>query len=84
MCAGSGNGMAKSLLHAASEKYSVSNAVFAIIKGYFSNFFPTYHAQNYMTHGDFRWREGNMNFLVFRSQAVLRCLYHFARGHEIF
>ncbi|KAG0539677.1 hypothetical protein BDA96_03G342300 [Sorghum bicolor] len=32
--AGSGNGMAKSLLHAASEKYSVSNAVFAIIKGH--------------------------------------------------
>lgn len=40
MCAGTGNGMAKSLLHAASEKYSVSNAVFAIIKGYFSNLFP--------------------------------------------
>lgn len=39
MCAGTGNGMAKSLLHAASEKYSVSNAVFAIIKGYFSNLF---------------------------------------------
>ncbi|XP_066307116.1 sphingosine kinase 2-like [Miscanthus floridulus] len=32
--AGTGNGMAKSLLHAASEKYSVSNAVFAIIKGH--------------------------------------------------
>ena len=53
MCAGSGNGMAKSLLHAASEKYSVSNAVFAIIKGYFSYFFPPYHAQNHMRHGDF-------------------------------
>ncbi|XP_062207080.1 sphingosine kinase 2-like isoform X2 [Phragmites australis] len=32
--AGTGNGMAKSLLHAASETYSVSNAVFAIIKGH--------------------------------------------------
>ncbi|RLM92396.1 sphingosine kinase 2-like [Panicum miliaceum] len=31
--AGTGNGMAKSLLHAASETCSVSNAVFAIIKG---------------------------------------------------
>ncbi|XP_072149842.1 sphingosine kinase 2 isoform X2 [Setaria viridis] len=34
MCAGTGNGMAKSLLHAASEKCSVSNAVFAIIRGH--------------------------------------------------
>ncbi|PAN28140.1 hypothetical protein PAHAL_5G133900 [Panicum hallii] len=32
--AGTGNGMAKSLLHAASETCSVSNAVFAIIKGH--------------------------------------------------
>ncbi|KAJ1285710.1 hypothetical protein BS78_03G297800 [Paspalum vaginatum] len=32
--AGTGNGMVKSLLHAAGETYSVSNAVFAIIKGY--------------------------------------------------
>ncbi|WVZ68577.1 hypothetical protein U9M48_017503 [Paspalum notatum var. saurae] len=32
--AGTGNGMAKSLLHVASETYSVSNAVFAIIRGH--------------------------------------------------
>ncbi|CAL4961046.1 unnamed protein product [Urochloa decumbens] len=32
--AGTGNGMAKSLLHAASETCSVSNAVFAIIRGH--------------------------------------------------
>ncbi|TVU34874.1 hypothetical protein EJB05_16729, partial [Eragrostis curvula] len=31
--AGTGNGMAKSLLHAARETYSVTNAVFAIIRG---------------------------------------------------
>ncbi|KAJ1287410.1 hypothetical protein BS78_02G008200 [Paspalum vaginatum] len=31
---GTGNGMAKSLLHAASETYSVSNAVFAITRGH--------------------------------------------------
>ncbi|XP_020095212.1 sphingosine kinase 1-like [Ananas comosus] len=32
--AGTGNGMAKSLLHSAGELYSVSNAVFAIIRGH--------------------------------------------------
>ncbi|KAK3165635.1 hypothetical protein QOZ80_1AG0035840 [Eleusine coracana subsp. coracana] len=32
--AGTGNGMAKSLLHAARETYSVGNAVFAIIRGH--------------------------------------------------
>lgn len=32
--AGTGNGMAKSLLHSASKTYSVPNAVFAIIRGY--------------------------------------------------
>ncbi|PNT72983.1 hypothetical protein BRADI_2g51820v3 [Brachypodium distachyon] len=32
--AGTGNGMAKSLLHAAGETYSVSDAVFAIIRGH--------------------------------------------------
>ncbi|KAF0917158.1 hypothetical protein E2562_016954 [Oryza meyeriana var. granulata] len=32
--AGTGNGMAKSLLHSASETYSVPNAVFAIIRGH--------------------------------------------------
>ena len=42
MCTGTGNGMAKSLLHAASETCSVSNAVFAIIKGLDSFL---YHAQ---------------------------------------
>jgi hypothetical protein len=31
--AGTGNGMAKSLLHSASKTYSVPNAVFAIIRG---------------------------------------------------
>ncbi|CAN6219241.1 unnamed protein product [Urochloa humidicola] len=32
--AGTGNGMAKSLLHAAGEPFSISNAVFAIIRGH--------------------------------------------------
>nr|ACR36600.1 unknown [Zea mays] len=32
--AGTGNGMARSLLHAAGEPFSVSNAVFAIIRGH--------------------------------------------------
>ncbi|XP_020398823.1 sphingosine kinase 1 [Zea mays] len=32
--AGTGNGMARSLLHAAGEPFSISNAVFAIIRGH--------------------------------------------------
>lgn len=34
MVAGTGNGMAKSLLDAVGETYSISNAVFSVIRGY--------------------------------------------------
>jgi len=48
MCAGTGNGMAKSLLHAAGETCSVSNAVLAIIKGHLSIPFVIMHKSRVM------------------------------------
>jgi sphingosine kinase len=65
MCAGTGNGMAKSLMYAASEKCSVSNAVFAIIRGHFS-ISSLSHARKYMTHGNFLGRIlRNTNFSLY-------------------
>lgn len=65
MCAGTGNGMAKSLMYAASEKCSVSNAVFAIIRGHYS-ISSLSHARKYMTHGNFLGRIlRNTNFSLY-------------------